>query len=353
MDAAGFHPPALAADGPCVRDRGAATTIARSETGASSTARTSSSGRSARTRPSWRRCRRGFSCASATSSSTRRSSGSGDTVRAFVVPADAVVHGLRVALDVQRGPWSVLTWWNPARRQGWRPWGRPGLDYTPGASDFQRYGVTAARVLGARARRASRALEGSWVDGHDLDRFSRYTFDSFENRLRGYPSASLRFDRGAILRVGRARGRRRAACGSMASSITPRCATPGSGGAVQSYPGTRRRSRGAAAEANPAGGRVRLRHQGAEHGWVTGHARGEDYGFQDLLSAGTSCILWTHSVLAGSGAVSCARRARAGASMTAWWRRWQAAWLTMLPARTDDGITGGQGGCRACRSCGG
>ena len=27
-----------------------------------------------------------------------------------------------------------------------------------------------------------------------------YTFDSFENRLRGYPSASLRFDRGALLR---------------------------------------------------------------------------------------------------------------------------------------------------------
>ena len=126
--------------------------------------------------------------------------GGSDTVSSFVVPADAVVHGLRVALDVQRGPWSVLTWWNPARRQGWRRWGRPELDYTPAASDFQRYGVTGSRswVLapGALAR-----VEGSWVGGHDLDRFSRYTFDSFENRLRGYPSASLRFDRGAILRT--------------------------------------------------------------------------------------------------------------------------------------------------------
>ena len=125
--------------------------------------------------------------------------GGRDTAPTFVVPADALVHGLRVALDVQRGPWSVLTWWNPARRQGWRPWGRPGLDHTPGSSDFQRYGLTAARSWvigpGALAR-----LEGSWVDGHDLDRFSRYTFDSFENRLRGYPSASLRYDRGALLR---------------------------------------------------------------------------------------------------------------------------------------------------------
>ena len=49
------------------------TTIVRFETGASSTARTSSSGRSARTRPWWRRCRRAFNCASATNSSTRRS----------------------------------------------------------------------------------------------------------------------------------------------------------------------------------------------------------------------------------------------------------------------------------------
>ena len=43
-------------------------------------------------------------------------------------------------------------------------------------------------------------LEGSWLDGHDLDRFSRYSFDSFESRLHGYPSASLRFDRGAVVR---------------------------------------------------------------------------------------------------------------------------------------------------------
>jgi hypothetical protein len=124
---------------------------------------------------------------------------SADTAPGFTVPADAVVHGLRVALDLQRGPWSLVTWWNPAHRQGWRAWGRPGLDYKAGSADFQRYGLTAARswviAPGAVAR-----VEGSWVDGHDLDRFSRYSFDSFENRLRGYPSASLRFDRGAILR---------------------------------------------------------------------------------------------------------------------------------------------------------
>ena len=38
------------------------------------------------------------------------------------------------------------------------------------------------------------------MSGRDLDRFSRYAFGTFENRLRGYPSASIRYDRGAALR---------------------------------------------------------------------------------------------------------------------------------------------------------
>ena len=70
---AGFHPPAAGSSRAVRSGSRCTTTIVRSETGASSTARTSSSGRSARTRPWWRRCRRAFNCASATNSSTRRS----------------------------------------------------------------------------------------------------------------------------------------------------------------------------------------------------------------------------------------------------------------------------------------
>ena len=36
--------------------------------------------------------------------------------------------------------------------------------------------------------------------GHDLDRFSRFAFGTFENRLHGYPSALIRYDRGAVAR---------------------------------------------------------------------------------------------------------------------------------------------------------
>ena len=49
-------------------------------------------------------------------------------------------------------------------------------------------------------------VEGAWMAGDDLDRFSRYSFGTFDNRLRGYPSALIRYDRGAVLRTALACG---------------------------------------------------------------------------------------------------------------------------------------------------
>jgi hypothetical protein len=122
-----------------------------------------------------------------------------DTAPSFVVPATAVVHGARVALGYQRGPWSAQAWWNPSRRQGWRAWGRPGLDYRPGSEGFMRFGALVSRSW-VPTRDAVVRVEVAGMGGRDLDRFSRYSVDSFENVLHGYPSASLRFDRGAIAR---------------------------------------------------------------------------------------------------------------------------------------------------------
>lgn len=121
-----------------------------------------------------------------------------DTTAAdFVVPASPVVHGLRVALEVQRGPWSASAWWNGARRQRWAPWGFSASE--AGAVGFERFGASAARSFvlspGAVAR-----LDAAWMAGRGLDRFSRYAFDGFENRLRGYPGATIRYDRGGVAR---------------------------------------------------------------------------------------------------------------------------------------------------------
>jgi hypothetical protein len=123
-----------------------------------------------------------------------------ETAQAFVVPQSQLIHGARLAMDMQRGGWAASVWWNPARRQAWRQWGVTGTsEYRPEHRDFQRYGASLARSTILTPRLVSR-VEGTWMDGRELDRFSRYSFGTFDNRLRGYPSALIRYDRGGVLR---------------------------------------------------------------------------------------------------------------------------------------------------------
>jgi hypothetical protein len=113
----------------------------------------------------------------------------------FVVPPSPVVHGVRVAIEAQRGPWSLAAWWNGARRQRWDAWGLPGS--SPTDAGFQRFGASAGRGFVTSSRTAAR-VDAAWMGGRGLDRFSRYAFDGFQNRLRGYPGAAIRYDRGAV-----------------------------------------------------------------------------------------------------------------------------------------------------------
>jgi hypothetical protein len=123
--------------------------------------------------------------------------GEADTTAAdFAVPASQWAHGGRVEVQAQRAGWTVAAWWNPVRRAGWRRWGVEH-DYSPAHHDFQRWGAHAARAI-LFSRALVGRLEAAWMGGRDLDRFSRYTFGSFDNRLRGYPSASIRYDRGVV-----------------------------------------------------------------------------------------------------------------------------------------------------------
>lgn len=137
------------------------------------------------------------------------------TAATFTVPVDAWVHGLTASVDADAGPWSVRAWWNPARRPQWEAWGSAQVargvsaaSVEPSATEtmrferaraFQRFGVAAARTIALRPPVTSR-VEAAWMGGTDLDRFSRHSFGAFENRLHGYPTASVRYDRGAVVR---------------------------------------------------------------------------------------------------------------------------------------------------------
>ena len=120
-----------------------------------------------------------------------------ETADDFAVPADQVLHGARLAIDAQRSGWAGSIWWNPARRTGWAPWGRDG-DYDPSHATLQRYGASLSRSMPLTSAAIAR-IEGAVMAGTGLDRFSRYSFGTFDNRLRGYPAALIR--RGAGLLV--------------------------------------------------------------------------------------------------------------------------------------------------------
>jgi len=123
-----------------------------------------------------------------------------DTTAAdFRVPTSPIAHGLRLGLEWERGAWSAAAWGSAARRQSWPEWGRPG-DYAPEAAAYQKAGLTLARTFVLGARTVAR-LETSALGGRHLDRFSRFAFGTFDNRLHGYPSALVRYDHGGVLRT--------------------------------------------------------------------------------------------------------------------------------------------------------
>ena len=163
-----------------------------------------------------------------------------DTPPLFEMPTDAVDHGTLLSLDADRGAWGLRGWWNPVRRYRWRRWGLPGA-FDAATRDYQRYGARITRTIALGPSVSSR-LEMSWMGGRDLDRFSRYGFDAFENPLHGYPTASIRYDRGAVVRSATAwttHGMRIDAFGDAAYVHDPGWASasrtyPGVGGGIES-----------------------------------------------------------------------------------------------------------------------
>jgi hypothetical protein len=104
-------------------------------------------------------------------------------------------------MDVQRGAWQGSFWWSASRRIGWAPWGlADDVNGERSPPAFQRFGAGILRSTAISPRVTTR-IELAVMAGADLDRFSRFTFGTFDNRLHGYPSALIRYDRGGVLRT--------------------------------------------------------------------------------------------------------------------------------------------------------
>jgi hypothetical protein len=121
------------------------------------------------------------------------------TAPEFVVPASTPVHGVHLALETERGAWSASGWLTIARRQTWTAWGTPASRTEGGERRFDRIGGSVARSIVWSPRAVGR-VEAAVMSGRHLDRFSRFAFGTFDNPLRGYPSVSIRYDRGVALR---------------------------------------------------------------------------------------------------------------------------------------------------------
>lgn len=120
---------------------------------------------------------------------------------AFTIPRNQNAHALRLGVDLQRAGWQASAWGSYAHRIGWRPWGIAAVqDDRAGHADYQRYGASLLRSQ-ALSPRVTTRVEAAVMGGRDLDRFSRFAFGTFDNRLHGYPSALIRYDRGAVLRT--------------------------------------------------------------------------------------------------------------------------------------------------------
>ena len=118
-----------------------------------------------------------------------------DTDRAFVVPSSHFLHSFELDGRYSRGGYrfTVNGSWN--RRSDWDRWGLPTSAFDPETKDFVQWNARAAKSW-YLPRFQRFGLEADYLDGRDLDRFSKYQFGFFgASRVHGYSSGRVRADK--------------------------------------------------------------------------------------------------------------------------------------------------------------
>jgi hypothetical protein len=118
----------------------------------------------------------------------------------FVVPSSHADGALTLSAEFARWGWSLDADASLHVRSSWEPWGlNPSHREAQGARSYGRWNVTLSKSF-YLPKFQQIAVSAAYMDGADLDRFSRYSF-TYLGRLKmaGFAGSGVRFDRGGIL----------------------------------------------------------------------------------------------------------------------------------------------------------
>jgi len=115
-----------------------------------------------------------------------------DTAEEFVVPEDHLTHTVGLSARYNRAGWRLRLGGDWTHRSTWEAWGLPGQPFDPDTEDYTRWSANVAKNFHLpKFQRVG--LDLDYVDGSNLDRFSKYSFGFFSGvRVHGFQSAKVR-----------------------------------------------------------------------------------------------------------------------------------------------------------------
>lgn len=125
----------------------------------------------------------------------------------FVLPRNHALVSASAQAEFNRRGWTVTALASWSHRSSWGSWGLDGGEgqpprFDPAAKGFWTWRVSAFKEWYLPKFQKVR-MELNYLDGRNLDRFSRYAFGFFgDTALNGFAGTGVRFDRGGILRGG-------------------------------------------------------------------------------------------------------------------------------------------------------
>jgi hypothetical protein len=126
-----------------------------------------------------------------------------DTAEDFVLPNDGGTHSVSTELRYDRSGYRARFAGSYHTRSDWEPWGLEGsTEFDPEQEDYLRWSARFEKNWWLEKFRTI-GVQLTYVDGQDLDRFSRYDFGIFGDlSIPGYQGGLVRADQAAGMDVG-------------------------------------------------------------------------------------------------------------------------------------------------------